>query len=463
MKLEEVKRMNQRPEIVKRSIGDIRFTAWGILLAIAGGSLLMCSCRHHRLEAPSNPFAAAGPNPTMTASGGQLPPPNSAASDQRPLPPHVMAQTAQMEGASVDSSTVHRADSNHPGTRQVQPVGFFNPVPPNEIAGRPPVDAMTPGAPNVMDPCPPVGSNVYSRDEYICDGGDSVGKAYVRSDWSVEGLDQEDTIAHFDTLEGRTKVEESNRVCIYSPRFATVRKIEGVLQSGQETHVASVDRKLLAVTEQKEHSVGMTAQQSQADFARNRKLANAYRSRQQGGALVNPQGLVQHKTNRWARSVRDLMTLSHLGDAELAYLAQDAEAARAWESAEGVKVILNNNSAMAVKRLQKAATVFVIGDPETSPELRLVKIASTSAAQPGEIVEFTLRFDNIGNEVIGNVTLIDELTTRLEYVEGSATCSLEGNFVAEANPVGSRTLRWEITDPMKAGEHGVIRFRCRVR
>jgi uncharacterized repeat protein (TIGR01451 family) len=161
--------------------------------------------------------------------------------------------------------------------------------------------------------------------------------------------------------------------------------------------------------------------------------------------------------------VRDLMTLSHLGDAELAYLAQDAEAARAWESAEGVKVILNNNSAMAVKRLQKAATVFVIGDPETSSELRLVKIASTSAAQPGEIVEFTLRFDNIGNEVIGNVTLIDELTTRLEYVEGSATCSLEGNFVAEANPVGSQTLRWEITDPMKAGEHGVIRFRCRVR
>jgi hypothetical protein len=61
------------------------------------------------------------------------------------------------------------------------------------------------------------------------------------------------------------------------------------------------------------------------------------------------------------------------------------------------------------------------------------------------------------------VTLLAELTTRLEYVEDSASCSLEGNFTTEANAIGSQTLRWEITDPMKAGEHGVIRFRCRVR
>ena len=49
----------------------------------------------------------------------------------------------------------------------------------------------------------------------------------------------------------------------------------------------------------------------------------------------------------------------------------------------------------------------------TIPRLRLIKLASTGNALPGEEVEFTLRFDNIGDQVIGNVTIVDNLTTRL--------------------------------------------------
>ena len=38
----------------------------------------------------------------------------------------------------------------------------------------------------------------------------------------------------------------------------------------------------------------------------------------------------------------------------------------------------------------------------------------TQFANPGDEVDFTLRFDNVGNQPIGNVTIVDDLTGRLE-------------------------------------------------
>ena len=98
-----------------------------------------------------------------------------------------------------------------------------------------------------------------------------------------------------------------------------------------------------------------------------------------------------------------------------------------------------------------------------NPTLRVAKVASRITAKPGDEVDFTIRFDNVGNQVIGNVTIIDNLTPRLEYVEDSAECSVEGRLVMTENEVGSVTLRWEIDDPLAIGKGGVIRFKCRVR
>ena len=92
-----------------------------------------------------------------------------------------------------------------------------------------------------------------------------------------------------------------------------------------------------------------------------------------------------------------------------------------------------------------------------------MKIASTPFAAPGDEVEFTLRFDNVGNQVIGNVTIVDNLGTRLEYVDESAQCSLDAQFSTQPNEGDSLALRWEISDPLPAGKGGIIRFRCRVR
>ena len=64
---------------------------------------------------------------------------------------------------------------------------------------------------------------------------------------------------------------------------------------------------------------------------------------------------------------------------------------------------------------------------------------------------------------IGDVTIIDNLTTRLEYVPDTAQCSIPAAFSTQVNEGDSLVLRWEITDPLEPGEGGVIRFDCRVR
>ena len=93
----------------------------------------------------------------------------------------------------------------------------------------------------------------------------------------------------------------------------------------------------------------------------------------------------------------------------------------------------------------------------------MVKSVSKRSAKPGETVEFTIRFDNVGDQVIGNVTIIDNLTPRLEYVVDSAQCSPKADFFTIVNEGESLVLRWEIVEPMKVGDGGVIRFQCRVR
>ena len=75
----------------------------------------------------------------------------------------------------------------------------------------------------------------WPRDEYLCDGGDLNHDVNVKRDWTVVGLDQQDTIAHFDTTDGQRLVAASNCVCVYSPRFAAIRQVSApVIYEGHE-------------------------------------------------------------------------------------------------------------------------------------------------------------------------------------------------------------------------------------
>jgi uncharacterized repeat protein (TIGR01451 family) len=118
---------------------------------------------------------------------------------------------------------------------------------------------------------------------------------------------------------------------------------------------------------------------------------------------------------------------------------------------------------MATVKYDNAASVYTVTTPPGNPRLRLCKLASTAFAKPGEEVAFTIRFDNTGDQPIGNVTILDSLSTRLEYVPGSAQCNVEAKFSTQPNEGESVIVRCDVSKPLDPGQGGILRFRCRVR
>jgi uncharacterized repeat protein (TIGR01451 family) len=143
-------------------------------------------------------------------------------------------------------------------------------------------------------------------------------------------------------------------------------------------------------------------------------------------------------------------------------LARSSQAAIAWSQGAGVQVMLDEHTAAAAIAAQKPQETYSLGSAP-NPRLRIVKVASTPVAEPGDEVSFTIRFDNVGNQPIGSVEIIDSLTTRLEYVPNSAQCSLQARFATQANEGDSLVVRCVLSDPLPAGKGGVFRFRCIVR
>ena len=301
------------------------------------------------------------------------------------------------------------------------------------------------------------------RDEFLFDGGDRELKVRVGSDWTVFGLDQEDTVVHFDTIQGETVVEASNREAIYAPRFAAVRKIHGVVATKAHQRMAGYE----VPTRLERHT--------ETEFAA--KLDQPLQMRRNVGT-ENPNSFRDHTTSRTTVDSRNLATTKdqlkpfedfnviHMGqhlNSEKARLAVGMAAARAWMNSQALEVIAEDLTPIAVTNNRSLGMAYRYELPHGKAKMRLIKLASKQNAHPGDVVDFTLRFDNLGDAIVGNVTIIDSLTTRLEYVEGSQECTLKAEFLTATNEGQSLVLRWEIVEPVEVGKGGVIRFKCRVR
>lgn len=310
---------------------------------------------------------------------------------------------------------------------------------------------------------PPGTDRPWPQDEYLRDGGDRGLPAQVREDWEVLGLELEDTIAHFDTLDGQTLVEPSNRVHIYSPRFGAVRKVSGPVSNKRAKRAAGVHLPDSPAAPTTVQIVTSSQQHVQPGGQVGTKPPVIFHSGQGDGVV---------STANKARAYQDaflpyenlrLIRSGTFDSAEMAWLARGATAAVAWAHNRAVQVLLDHQAAMAGVSDQLPAAVFIIGEPPGKHKLRVVKVASTDMAEPGDEVSFTIRFDNAGNQPIGNVTIIDNLTGRLEYVADSAQCDIPAQFSTQPNEGDSLVIRCEVTDPLEPGQGGIIRFRCRVR
>ncbi len=350
-----------------------------------------------------------------------------------PVPPKAGAAKAS---ATVSTPPIERIDIDQ--------------VPPLPKAAYPPW-----GPPGIRQPWP--------EDEYLRDGGDAGVPAAVAAQCEVRGLEMEDAIAHYDTLDGRTLVTPSNEVYIYSPRFAAVRQVVGLVANEQKQRLSDVHLNTALATPTATQKIGAAKQQLQLVSEIGARPAQAFIMKQGDGAMssvIGPRGFQN------AYMPYENIAVIRRGifeNTDKALLIRGAQAAVTWSHTQAVQIILDRKAAMVAVENEQAEAVYVASVPPGNPKLRIIKLASTPYALPGEEVWFTLRFDNIGNQTIGNVTIIDSLSTRLEYVDQSAQCSRTATFSTRPNEGGSLVIRCELAEPLEVGRGGIVRFCCKVR
>jgi len=352
-----------------------------------------------------------------------------------------------------------QAFTGGPGDYDVSQVGYQAPS-----DGRPlPLTCMCEAGDDANLPWAPPGiRRPWPADEYLCDGGDKNVKVGVAADFTVYGLDQEDTVAHADTKDGRIIIEPSNKVCIYAPRFASVRKIDPAGLSEQVVNSSGAQSPLKAIVDA-DLGIPTTALQQlppKTDIATRRPIA--LRDRQRHHTLANELSPRSFSDRFKAHENLQVIKTGIYQQDEKAYLAKRTLAAIAWTHEQGAQVIINRKKAMVFDGDRRAEATFTVEEPK-NPKLRVIKCASTDGAVPGDVIDFTIRYDNVGDATIGNVTIVDNLTTRLEYVPESAQSSRKAKFLTQVNEGDSLVLRWEVDEPLPPGQGGILRFQCVVR
>lgn len=301
-----------------------------------------------------------------------------------------------------------------------------------------------------------------NSNEYIFDGGDQAPAVVVKKDWTAAGVDPTDTVIYYETLGGQVCVKPSNRVPIYAPRFAAVRQVTGVNLAAR---AVGTERMLLPVA-----PVGI----DESNLAGNVSVPVAPQGEQQVGMLdafqENRLGVPIAQVIPPLRLSETLVmfenitffTTGEMVDDEIPVLGLVLANAREWYNPESVEVLIDGQQAALVVDTKRAQDVHVYEMPDKCA-MRICKAASHTIANSGDIVRFTIRFDNVGPKPLGNAVVMDSLSARLEYIEGSQQCSVEAQFRADANEVGSQVLRWEIEEAIGPSGGGVISFDCRVR
>lgn len=297
--------------------------------------------------------------------------------------------------------------------------------------------------------------------EYIFDGGDHDPKVRLREDLSQVGLDAEDTVIQYQTADGKINVESGCRVAIYAPRFASVRK----RQSTQERELAMRPQAALrpdgpGVIRDQLPSINVS-KPVKSSHSDNVRVVEAFRDRRR---VLPAERVLPMITVSDAFKPYEDLSLIRNGDfrqTDLAKLAKSAAAARSWTNVDELNVIIDGQEAVEITGAKKAADVTLY--EFKGARIRLCKVASDQMANPGDVISFTIRFDNVGEQPLKSLVVTDSLAPRLEYVEKSQQSSVAADFSITPNSVGSSVLRWEIEDGLKPGDGGLVRFSCKVR
>ncbi len=298
--------------------------------------------------------------------------------------------------------------------------------------------------------------------EFLCDGGDASPSARARVGDQIIGVGLEDTVARYTTDRGEVNVTASNQVCLYAPRFGTVRRVTGAelgeLAVGPQ-RVLHRDGPIRINMEQP----GLTVTGRDELVLRGRTRGpDAMRARDRGVPVENVLQPVLAAESLALLANLSIINRGILRDSDKALIEEASIAATIWSVDMEVVVAVAGQAAATVTRDQ-AAHELVVYELADAGRLRVCKLADKRDALPGEIVTFILRIDNVGDSPLHDIVLTDNLTTRLEYLPESQTSTRTAEFQALENEGNSLRLTWKFTEGLKVGEGATVEFKCKVR
>ena len=318
-------------------------------------------------------------------------------------------------------------------------------------------------ASGAMQPADMSPVQVYDTQEFLRDGGDSGPTAVRISDQTFRGLQPEDTIVHYKTATGQPEIQASNQVALYAPRFRSVRQISGSLAGGRAVGPAQMDRPV-GIVNVDQPLPGLVMRDSlelgHADVARG---LDAMRERERSVPVESVQQL-----NVASNVMAALLNLTaqqayDLQGEQKALVHQFANAAVTYQLDECLEVAVQSFRTPSLVRDQTLDGFTIYDFEQGHGRLQISKFADREDARPGDVVTFGIRIENVGDGEVNEVVVVDNLTTRLEYVQGSLECEAEVDFQAVDNQARSLRLRWELKEPLGVGESVTIQFKCQVR
>lgn len=256
-------------------------------------------------------------------------------------------------------------------------------------------------------------------EEILPDGGDIDLRIGMGPDGKLGNLNITDTGAEFRYGIAPKRTTISNRVCLFSPRFAVLRA---------ETQPVTTD--LIVATAKSEMAYGQLQLVN--------RLVNDTINQ-----FIAPRGLHSKVGPRGIQSRLGLASL----DKTVGLLVSGTVEGVAFEGA-----VIEPITAVQLGCCCRPA------EP-----LCLTKYADPKAPKVGDIVTFAIRYENVGARPISDIIIMDSLATRFEYIAGSNQSDRPVAFTIETTPSWSTVLRWAVPGEIMPGQSGMVKFQARVR
>lgn len=303
-------------------------------------------------------------------------------------------------------------------------------------------------------------------DEYIFDGGDRNYPVHYQGG-EMQGLETEDTVAEFEDSEGQQHVQATNRVAIYAPRFGSVETVSGIQTDvkldkpvgGSNTTTTNALAEVRSpVTSTKDTLVAGVGSRSSANGVETTLSPQSSR---------RTDGIIQAQSNSRGQEAQTSISLGNLETTALQQLNIHIREPSTTSARTAAGIEASTSQATQTYSTYRAAATVGREVGGRKGKLHITKEASSLVAKAGDVITFTIRFANTGDYNVSRIKIVDNLTGRLEYLDGTANIeaggNLGGDLTIEPNKAGGEKLTFTLDQPLQGGQSGTITFRTRVR